>query len=157
MTSPRPTKIMTLCLVYKHPKILLGMKKRGFGEGRWNGYGGKIKPGETLEENIVREMQEECGILPTRFRQRAVMYFEFENGSDVFEVNLFEILEYKGKPVETEEMKPSWFHVDDLPWSQMWPDDEYWYPLFLAGKNFEGYFLFKDQNTIIRHELKESI
>jgi 8-oxo-dGTP pyrophosphatase MutT (NUDIX family) len=27
--------------------ILLAMKKRGFGEGKWNGAGGKVEPGET--------------------------------------------------------------------------------------------------------------
>ena len=35
------------------------MKKRGFGEGRWNGYGGKIKEGETIEESAIREIEEE--------------------------------------------------------------------------------------------------
>lgn len=30
--------------------VLLGMKKRGFGAGKWNGFGGKVQPGETIEE-----------------------------------------------------------------------------------------------------------
>jgi hypothetical protein len=35
-------KILTLTIIYQHPRVLLGMKKRGFGAGRWNGFGGKV-------------------------------------------------------------------------------------------------------------------
>ena len=31
------TKLYTLCLVYDNDRILLGMKKCGFGMRRWNG------------------------------------------------------------------------------------------------------------------------
>lgn len=34
--------------------VLLGMKKRGFGAGKWNGFGGKVQPGETIEEAARR-------------------------------------------------------------------------------------------------------
>jgi 8-oxo-dGTP diphosphatase/2-hydroxy-dATP diphosphatase len=43
-------------------KILLGMKKRGIGEGMWNGFGGKPEPGETILQAAYRELKEECGI-----------------------------------------------------------------------------------------------
>lgn len=156
MQHPTPTKITTLCLVYKHPKILLGLKKRGFGEGRWNGYGGKLHDGETLKENVVREMQEECGITPTKFEKRGVLYFEFKEIPDqIYEVNVFAIDEYKGEPSESEEMKPGWFDINDLPWKEMWSDDPIWYPLFLEGKKFEGNFLFDGEEKVIRYELEE--
>lgn len=35
-------------------EILLGMKKRGFGMGKWNGFGGKIEGDETTEEGARR-------------------------------------------------------------------------------------------------------
>lgn len=155
MKHPIPTKITTLCLVYKHPKILLGMKKRGFGVGRWNGYGGKVTANETIEENIVREMQEECGLTPTKFEKRGVMYFEFKGGPDIIEVNLFAVDEFDGEPKETEEMKPKWFDINELPWNEMWSDDLIWYPLFLKGKKFEANFLFDGQEQVLRHEIIE--
>ena len=55
-------KILTLCMIYQHPKILLGMKKRGFGKGRWNGFGGKLNDGESIEEATIREVRGETGI-----------------------------------------------------------------------------------------------
>lgn len=55
-------KVLTLTIIHLHPKILLGMKKRGFGAGRWNGFGGKVLSGETIEETAKREIREEAGI-----------------------------------------------------------------------------------------------
>ena len=37
------------------------MKKRGFGEGKWNGFGGKVEEGETILQAALRELKEECG------------------------------------------------------------------------------------------------
>lgn len=33
-----------------------------------------------------------------------------------------------------DEMIPSWFNLKDLPFQEMWKDDQYWMPLFLAVK-----------------------
>lgn len=45
-------------------QILLGLKKRGVGQGLYNGYGGKIDPTDkTYEDGARRELQEECGLL----------------------------------------------------------------------------------------------
>jgi hypothetical protein len=41
MNTPAPSKQATLLFLIKDQKILLAMKKRGFGKGRWNGVGGK--------------------------------------------------------------------------------------------------------------------
>ena len=55
-------KITTLVLVHQGEKVLLGMKKRGFGQGRWNGFGGKLHEGETIEQAAKRETFEEAGV-----------------------------------------------------------------------------------------------
>lgn len=48
------SKLLTLVLVVQPGRVLLGMKKRGFGAGRWNGFGGKVQPGEAIEEAARR-------------------------------------------------------------------------------------------------------
>ncbi len=133
---------MTLCLVHQHPRILLGMKKRGFGAGRWNGFGGKVEDGETIEEAAAREMREEAGLEAVAMEKSGVIDFEFENDTKVLEVHIFRVTKFGGEPLETEEMKPQWFHIDEIPFEQMWPDDAYWLPLLLEGKKFQGRFLF---------------
>lgn len=48
------SKLLTLVLVVQPGRVLLGMKKRGFGVGKWNGFGGKVQLGETIEEAAKR-------------------------------------------------------------------------------------------------------
>jgi 8-oxo-dGTP diphosphatase / 2-hydroxy-dATP diphosphatase len=40
--------------VNNHREILLGMKKRGFGAGKWNGFGGKLEENESNEDAAKR-------------------------------------------------------------------------------------------------------
>ena len=47
-------KVLTLVLIREPTRILLGMKKRGFGQGRWNGFGGKVEKGETIHQAAIR-------------------------------------------------------------------------------------------------------
>ena len=148
-------KISTLCCLKKDGKILLGMKKRGFGAGRWNGFGGKLKDGETIEQAAVRETQEECGIEIIKLEKIGLLDFEFEDKAGILEVHLFVIIKYSGEPVETAEMKPQWFAFAEIPFAEMWPDDKFWIPLFLADKKFKGQFLFnKGGNKILQKKLE---
>ena len=57
----RKRKVLTLVFLRREGEVLLGMKKRGFGEGKWNGFGGKVEAGETIVEAAAREVKEECG------------------------------------------------------------------------------------------------
>ncbi|TSC97829.1 MAG: 7,8-dihydro-8-oxoguanine triphosphatase [Parcubacteria group bacterium Greene0714_21] len=148
-------KILTLCIVHKGDKVLLGMKKRGFGQGKWNGFGGKLKEGEGLVEAMKREVREEAGISLKEFEEQGVLEFEFLGNSEILETHVFKALDFEGEPQETEEMKPCWFPIQEIPFDSMWPDDRYWYPLFLQGKRFKGRFLFKDQNTIQEYSLEQ--
>nr|XP_053633034.1 oxidized purine nucleoside triphosphate hydrolase-like [Cherax quadricarinatus] len=49
-------KLFTLAFIREGNRLLLGYKKRGFGQGRWNAFGGKVEAGETPEEAAVRGM-----------------------------------------------------------------------------------------------------
>ena len=135
-------KILTLCVPISDGKVLLGMKKRGFGAGRWNGFGGKMEEGETIEQATLRELYEEVGIKDGELSKAGVLEFSFENDEKIIQVHIFKLLDFFDKPIETEEMKPQWFLFNEIPFSQMWSDDEYWFPLLLSGKLFEGEFLF---------------
>ena len=70
-------KFLTLVLVFDNTRILLGLKKRGFGEGRWNGFGGKVEDGESIEEAAYRELTEESGVSAKKLTKRGELVFEF--------------------------------------------------------------------------------
>ena len=148
-------KILTLCIIYQHPKILLGMKKRGHGEGKWNGFGGKVEQGETIEEAAKREIKEEAGIETNKINKLGILEFMYQDGSGNMEVHIFYTREFKGTLTESEEMRPKWFDIDEIPYDQMWADDKYWLPLFLREKRFKGEFLFNESNEIIDYLLLE--
>lgn len=135
-------KIFTLCVIIKDSKILLGMKKRGFGEGMWNGFGGKVLEGESIKDAAVRELEEEAGIIPADLVEVGVLDFSFESDPKLLEVHIFKITDFKGEPKESEEMTPQWFAIENIPYDKMWADDIHWLPLLLSGKNFKGKFLF---------------
>ncbi len=91
-------KILTLCLIHREGKILLGLKKRGFGMGRWNGFGGKLAGGETIEAAARRELKEESGLDSLREEKRGILNFKFENNPEILEVHVFAVNDYSGTP-----------------------------------------------------------
>lgn len=120
-------------------EVLLAMKKRGFGEGKWNGTGGKVEPDETIEQAAVRECQEEIGVTPQYIRAIGVLAFRQSHNQDFgHRAHIFTTDQWEGTPIETEEMRPEWFDVASIPYDQMWADDPLWLPLALEGKPFSG-------------------
>lgn len=148
-------KILTLCIVHQKPRILLGMKKRGFGVGKWNGFGGKVQENETIEEAAIREVKEEAGIDVDNLIKHGIIEFEFQGNPEILEIHLFRAHAFAGIPAESEEMKPRWFTESSLPYDEMWADDRHWMPLFLEGKMFRGKFLFQGHEHILDWSLEE--
>ncbi len=149
-----PLKICTLLLLVRDGRILLAMKKRGFGSGRYNGVGGKITSGETIEQALVRECQEEIEVTPTKFDKVALHDFAFPDGTPDMQVHAYICTEWEGEPVETEEMAPKWFDIADIPYDKMWQDDIIWLPLVLVGKKMICRFVFDENDIMLSGEFK---
>jgi 8-oxo-dGTP diphosphatase / 2-hydroxy-dATP diphosphatase len=154
-------KILTLCIIQKDDKILLGMKKKGFGVGRWNGFGGKVEIGESIEEGAIREVKEEIGVVVPEIKKIGILDFTFENEPKILEVHIFKAENFEGEILESEEMRPEWFAVEKIPFEQMWSDDIHWMPYFLENNLFKGRFHFdrpsdsEYSSKILQKELEE--
>ncbi len=140
----------TLVFLVRGNEVLLAHKKRGIGAGYWNGPGGKIEPGETPRQAMIRECQEEIGVTPITFHQAAVIEFEaFHNDQPVrYPIHAFICTEWKGQPHATDEMEPRWFKTAAVPYDQMWEDDQYWLPLILQGQIITGHCHFDQKGTL---------
>lgn len=139
----------TLCLLVRDNQILLAMKKRGFGVGKWNGVGGKVKPNETITQAAIREMNEEIGVTAdfSCLEKVGTMKFFWKNKPEDWnqEVHIFFVRNWQGTPIESEEMMPQWYTVEGIPFNEMWPDDKYWLPMILSGKKISAEFYFNDE------------
>ena len=61
---------------------------------------------------------------------------------------------WRGKPKESEEMKPDWFANHEIPFKSMWPDDAYWLPHVIQGKFVTATFVFlAEENKIIDYNM----
>lgn len=148
--------IATLGIVIQDGQLLLGEKKKGeIGTGILSGPGGKLDPGETLQECLLRETREELEVELDLASLELTAYVIFHKGRTWFML-LNRILDYcglrsstpdfevyvyyarilSGTLAETKEMIPGWYHLDDLPFGRMYEADCHWFPAMLRGEKF---------------------
>jgi 8-oxo-dGTP pyrophosphatase MutT (NUDIX family) len=145
----------TLCLLTRGDppeQVLLGLKKQGFGAGKWGGFGGKIEADETATEAAIRELEEEAGVKVAAEDLRLMAHLTFvfparPAWSQV--VYVFVATEWEGTAVESAEMEPAWFAINDIPYHQMWQDGIHWLPRILAGERIQAHFAFKADNETV--------
>ena len=152
----------TLCFLMRgNPptEVLLGLKKTGFGAGKYAGFGGKVESGETIEAAAIRELEEETGIKISTddlcpLGRLTFLFPSKPNWNQV--VHVFTANVWAGNPEESDEMKPVWCRMDEIPFENMWDDASYWLPLVLKGKKIEARFVYKDDNeTVGEAEIEE--
>ena len=145
MASAAP-KLLTLVFVHRPGAVLLGMKKRGFGRGKWNGFGGKREGSESMARCAQRELQEETSLSAplAAFRPRGFLSFHMETDgmadaatgavSKVLNVFIYSVDEAatEGAATESEEMAPKWYEHEQVPYASMWLDDPIWLPSLLG-------------------------
>lgn len=145
-----PKKIVTLCFLLREDEVLLGLKKVGFGKGKWNGIGGKVEDGESILSGAVREISEEIHVevQEHHLEKTAELLFRFKGGdgtSTEMEGHVYLVREWKGEPSESDEMSPKWYKRKAMPYETMWEDDLHWLPHALLGDKMKGTFWFEGE------------
>lgn len=144
----------TIVIPENGDRVLLGMKKRAFGRGRWNGAGGKLKAGESVEEVAKREVEEEFGLTGGQLVKIGYILFTLQPEDLQHQTHIFVLHNWQGEPRETEEMRPEWFPKSAIPLSEMWEADTLWVPLLLRGKKFRGTVQYQNQH-LVSHDIHE--
>ena len=141
----------SLCHIVRSRKLLLKKANRGISAGRWNGPGGKLEPGETPTQNVVREVREETSlqIVEPVYHGRIEFYMNGANTLDYL-VHVFLAKRFSGRPRPSEEGRVKWFRVDTIPYAEMWDDDRYWLPLLLNGVRFNARFFYNKENSRVK-------
>lgn len=154
----KPNKIWTLCLVCKDSQILLAVKKLRWGAGKLNGYGGKVRRNETVENAAKRELKRESGLTALNMEEIGFIMFEFQKPSIISECYFFRVKDFKGKPKESGEMGiGQWYDMKMLPLEEMWEGDRLWMPYFLKGQKFQGRVIYNnpEEKKVVAHHLSE--
>ena len=107
--------VVACALIDPENRILLAQRPEGKSmAGLWEFPGGKIEPGETPEQSLVRELQEELGITtqtaclaPLTFASHAYQKFHLL-------MPLFICRKFEGIPVPREGQNLKWVRAKDL-------------------------------------------
>lgn len=140
-------------------EILLGVKEKGFGSGKYNGVGGRFDPSKdkNIFNTVFREIKEEIGIKALDIKNLAILDFHHpylqNRRRKSWRVYAFLITDWQGRPKKSKEMKPRWFRINKIPFDKMWPDRKFWLPKVLKGEKVKPKFLYKDDNTIESYQI----
>lgn len=140
-------KIATLAIITRDGKTLLGEKKKGeIGIGTLNGPGGKLDPGETILECVIRETMEELKItlFANRLEKVAVITF-FSAGDPDFQVHVYRTDYLEGELTETADMIPGWYANDSLPFDRMLGSDHMWFRRVVDGEPFNANVYYRER------------
>ena len=110
-------KLGTLVYLKQNGKTLMlhrVKKEQDFHEGKWNGLGGKLNPGETPEECAIREVKEESGLDLKALKLRGIITFPLFDQVDDWYVYLFTSTEFSGDLIDSHEGDLEWIDNDKL-------------------------------------------
>lgn len=142
----------TLCFPirrYPAPAVLLGLKRRGFGQGKFTGFGGKVDNDESIAAAALRELAEEARIHTTTDALANIGCIEFRFPMQPAWnqcVWLFLVEHWRGVPTSSTEMAPAWFAFDRLPYERMWDDAVHWLPHALHNRRLTATITFAADN-----------
>lgn len=146
----------TLLFLIQQDQILLIEKQRGIGAGKINGPGGKIDPGETPLQSILREVKEELLIDIKDPNKKGELSFHMTEMPHIH-CHVYTATNYTGIPTTTPEAIPRWTKIDQVPYHLMWEDDQYWLPQLIKGDYIDGHFCFHGESLIWRNVKASSI
>jgi 8-oxo-dGTP diphosphatase len=144
-------KLATLCYVRHEGNTLMIHRNKRIDDmhlGKWNGLGGKFTPGETPEECVIREVEEESGLKIKNPQLHGFLTFpKFSAGEDWY-VFVFTAQEFEGKLSQSEEGELRWIPDKKLFDLNLWDGDKYFLPLLNTNKHFSGKFIYRKGSLI---------
>ena len=139
-------KLATLCYVRNNGKTLMihrVKKENDYHQGKWNGVGGKFDEGETPEECVTREVEEETGLRIKSPQLHGLLTFPMFDGIDDWYVFVYTADEFEGKLIDSNEGNLEWIPNDELVNLNLWDGDKYFLPWLFQDKFFSAKFIYE--------------
>ncbi|HSA34382.1 MAG TPA: 8-oxo-dGTP diphosphatase MutT [bacterium] len=118
----KPVIPVTAAIIVRRGKVFIARRAdKGDTRGKWEFPGGKIEPGETPEECLARELNEEFGVRATV----GDLFIEHEHdyGARVVRLMVFRVTKVTGRFVPTEHSAMAWVCPAELSSYDLAPAD----------------------------------
>ena len=144
-------KLATLCYLRMDGKTLMIhriKKENDMHQGKWNGLGGKLNPGESPEDCVIREVREESGLTISDPLLKGFLTFpRFANDEDWYAF-VFVARKIEGRLIESEEGVLEWIDDDLLLNLDLWEGDLIFLPWLERPGIFSGKFIYRDGKLV---------
>jgi len=133
-------KHATLAFVINHDDVLLAESNYREGKITWNGISGYSENKEKPEETCVRKLYEEVKlrVYERDLEQVGIMhlYTLHPDGTreNTLTITIFLCEKFQGEPRMTPGVRPKWFKLPNIPYSDMFEDTEVWLERILSGE-----------------------
>ena len=157
-----PARLTTLCYIVQDHSVLMlqrNRKKNDPNEGKWIGIGGKVEPGESPDECLLREVFEETGLTLQRFDCKGIITFVSDEWDDEYMV-LYSADRFTGVLKEDcPEGQLCWIPIEEVMRLPMWEGDRYFLQPLLEGKEkIQMKLVYKGDQLVsaVRHTGRET-
>lgn len=107
--------VVAIALIGPDGRVLLQQRAPGRSmAGLWEFPGGKIEPGETPEQALVREVEEELGVLLDPVKLEALSFASEPLGDRHLLLLLYWTRSWSGKPQALDASAVRWVRVDEM-------------------------------------------
>lgn len=121
-------------------------------QGKWNGLGGKLEPGETPEECAIREIFEESGLVVGELLYKGLLTFPgFANEEDWYAF-VFVATEFDGQLIDSPEGDLAWVDDKELLDLNLWEGDRLFIPWLDRSGVFSSKLIYKN-GQLVDHQV----
>jgi 8-oxo-dGTP diphosphatase len=148
-------KLATLCYLRRDGQTLMVhriKKANDMHQGKWNGLGRKLDPGETPEECAVREIYEESGLRACNPQLKGILTFPAFDDFEDWYVFVYVVTDFEGSLIDSPEGNLQWVNNAELTSLHLWDGDA----IFLAWLDKPGIFSAKfsyNHGRLVSHEV----
>ena len=152
-------KLTTLCYIEQDEKYLMlhrVKKENDLNHDKWIGVGGKLEDGETPEECLLREVQEETGYTLTQYRLRGIITFlsdEWESET----MYLYTATGFTGTQCTCDEGDLVWVPKKEIESLKLWEGDKIFFRFLEEDKGVFSLKLRYEGDTLVEQKVEQDI
>lgn len=144
-------KLTTLCYIEKDGCYLMlhrTKKENDENHEKWIGVGGKFEEGESPEDCLIREVEEETGLRLIDYRFRGIVTFISNHWGTEY-MHLFTATDYSGSIKECEEGELVWIPIKEVEELPIWEGDKIFLRLLQKEERFFSLKLRYEEETLV--------